>query len=216
MSELFNEIEDDLRRERLDRLSRRFGKMGVIISVVVVLGTAVSVVIKDRQRAQAMAKTSELIEGGVRFDAGDYKGAVAVFSHLADNSHSAYYGIAMLRKAEAQEAAGDKKGAAETYETLAAQDGTLNGLARLHSPEGQVITPNPKSPFYYSQREWQGWQLLSADKKDEAATQFLALRNDPDVPYTLRNRMQDVVQQLAPEKAMSDDSMSDKSIKKDK
>ncbi|MFC5069151.1 tetratricopeptide repeat protein [Flaviflagellibacter deserti] len=59
MSDIFNEIEEDLRREKLDRLWKRFGPLFIAIAVLIVLGVAGWrgwEWYADRQSAEAGAK----------------------------------------------------------------------------------------------------------------------------------------------------------------
>lgn len=218
MNELIREIEDDIRRERFEQLWQNLGKIMVAISIAVVLATVVVVMVQNHKQARAMEQTGQFIKGLDRFNAGDYKSAIADFSQLAEDDSSPYYGMAMLRKAQAQNASGDKDGAAKTYKALAAHDKVFGELAAMRDAD-MVAVPDKhspqKSPFYFTLSEWKGWQLMHAGKKDEAVAQFFALRDDDEAPYSMRQRMQDVLLQLAPGKTMNDDTMNDKSIKKD-
>ena len=209
MSELLREIEDDIRREKFDQLWQHFGKIMVGVSVAVVLATIVVVMVQNHRQAVAMEQTGQFIKGLDRLKLEDYKGAIEAFAQISSDDHSPYYGIAMLRRAQAQSAGGDKDGAAKTYQALAAHNGTFGELAKMQSADDKLIAPDKKSPFYYSQSEWKGWQLMQAGKKDEAVTQFLALRDDAEAPYSMRQRMQDAVQQLAPDKTMNDTNIKE-------
>jgi hypothetical protein len=131
----------------------------------------------------------------------DFKGAIGVFDGLASDSSSPYYGMALLQKARAQEALGDKDGAAKTYAQLASHDSVFGRMGALAaSAQNASQEPDKSSPFFYTQSEWKAWNLLSAGKKNEAAAIFMMLREDLDAPMTLRNRANDVVQHIAPEK----------------
>ncbi|MDE3016236.1 MAG: tetratricopeptide repeat protein [Pseudomonadota bacterium] len=207
MSELFNEIEEDIRQEHFDQLWRRFGKMMVAASAVVVLTTVGMVLEKNHRQAQAMAQTAKFITGVNRLDTGDYAAAAAVFSTLAEDETSPYYGPAMLRKAQAQTAGGDKAGAAKTYAALATHGGEFSALALLLAPEtmGNLPVPDRAAAFYFTQSEQKGWQLLKQGNKAAAIGIFLSLRDDAGAPYTQRQRMREALQYLAPEKGAAHD-----------
>ena len=206
MNELLREIEDDIRREKFDRLWHRFGRIMVGVSVVVVLATIVVVIMQNQKQNQAMEKTSAYIRGIDRMNIEDYKGAVLLFDELTADKESPYYGLALLQKAKAQTALGDKDSARKTYEQLAAQKTTFGDLAGILSPasSGALIEPDTKSPFYYTQSEWKGWQLLNQGKKDDAVEIFMTLRNEPQAPMSQRSRMNDVVQYLAPQRILAE------------
>lgn len=203
MSDLWNEIEDDIRQERYDRLWKRYGKIAVGISMLVVLATTGAVLEQHHRQAAAMAETTKFMAGVDDMNAGNYKAAIAVFSDLAKNPSSNYYGPAMLRKAETEAASGDKTAAAKTYAQLSGHDAEFGALAALLAPESadNMPVPDRNSAFYFTQSEQKGWRLLKLGKKPEAVAIFLSLRDDTQAPFTQRSRMQEVLEYLAPEKA---------------
>lgn len=210
MNDLAREIEDDIRRERFDRLWKRFGRIMVGISVLVVLVTIAVVVMQNQKENHAMEKTAQYIRGIDRMNVEDYKGAITVFSEFSDEEDSSYYGLAMLQKAKAQEALGNQEAAGRTYQMLAKKQGVFGSLAALLAPmeTGKMITPNKESPFYYTQQEWKAWQLLQANQKEEAIAIFMSLRENLDAPMSLRSRMNDVVQHIAPEKLLPENPVT--------
>lgn len=205
MNELVREIEEDIRRERFDRLWKRFGRIMVGVSVMVVLATIGVVVMQNQKESHAMEQTSEYIRGIDRMDVEDFKGAIKIFDQFAEDPSSSYYGLAMLQKAKAQEALGNNKGAGETYQELSKRSDAFGGLAALLAPTetGQMMEPVAGSAFYYTQQEWKAWQLMGKGKKAEAIEIFMALREDLDAPMSLRSRMNDVVQHIAPERLLN-------------
>ena len=202
MNELISEIESDIRREKFDRLWKRFGKIMVGVSVLVVLVTIGIVIVQNQKQSHAMASTAEYIRGIDRLNVEDFKSAISVFEGLASDTSSPYYGLALLQKARAQEALGDKAGAAKTYAQLASHDSVFGRMGALAaSAQGATQSePDKASPFFYTQSEWKAWSLLSAGKKSEAVAIFMMLREDLDAPTSLRSRANDVVQHIAPEK----------------
>lgn len=203
MSELFREIEEDIRQERLQKLWKSFGKLMVGISVGIVLATAAYVVLQNHRQDMAKEHTAMFLQGLDRMKMEDYRGAIAQFDALTDEGKSSYYGLAMLRKAQSQQALGDKEAAKRSYQALAMQEDVFGAIAKmLMSSEGQPITvPQGRDyPLYHSLREWKAWQLMDEGKKDEAVEMFAALYRDEEVPYSLRGRMQEVLQHMAPQK----------------
>ncbi|MDE3059416.1 MAG: hypothetical protein KGJ06_00210 [Pseudomonadota bacterium] len=198
MNELLHEIEEDIRHERFERLWKRAGKIMLAVSVAIVLATVVGVTVKNHQRTVAMEKTDVLMRGMKKLDMKDYQGAIADFNTLAADTHSSYYGMAMLKKAQAQEALGDKSGAQATYKALSENASAFGGLARMQSGDTATL-PGRNSPFYYTESEMRAWQLLQQGKKEEAAKQFAALRDDMDAPPSLRDRMAQVLQTMKTE-----------------
>jgi|CXWL01.1.fsa_nt_gi hypothetical protein len=209
MSELFREIEEDIRRERFEKLWRSVGRFAVWGSVAIVVATAVFVAWDNHAQNQAEEKTSQLLKAGERMNASDYKGAISIFSALTDDNTSTYYTIAMLQKAEAQESSGDAEGAKKTYAALAKSNSEFSALAKLKSDEkNDVIEISVDSAFYHTASEQNAWRLLHAGKKAEAANIFVSLLNDENSPRSLVSRAREVLRVIAPEK------LAEKSIEK--
>jgi hypothetical protein len=198
MNELIREIEDDIRRERFEKLWHDFGKVMIGISAVVILATVVIVLMQNHRQSRAMEQTAIYIKGTDRINIEDYKGAIPIFDELARDAHSPYYGPAMLRKAQSQNALGDSAGAAKTYAELAKSGGAFSELAKMLTPD-LANEPVKSSPFYYSQSEAKGWLLLGAGKKDEAVAQFASVAKDSETPYSMRERLNEVLQHIAPD-----------------
>ena len=207
MSELFREIEEDIKRERMEKLWRSFGKTMVLASVGLVVATAVFVAWQNYTQSKAEAKTSQFMRGIDRFEVEDYKGAVPIFSELAIDDSSSYYPLAMLKKAQAQELSGDIEGAKKTYEALSKKNTNFSAIATLKLyNSGKKIDATKDSPFYYTLAEYNAWQLLADDKKNEAIDSFVMIMNDKNTPPSLSARTKEILRTLAPDKLGKDDS----------
>lgn len=202
MSELFREIEDDIKRERYDRLWQGFGKVMVGVSAVIILITIGVVIWQNHKESAAMEKTSEFIKGIDRLNIEDYKSAIGVFDRLSTDKDSSYYGLAMLRKAQAQNLLSDHDGAIKTYKALAENDVVFGELARMMLPaEGEdVQKPRIGAPFFYAQSEARAWKLLKQGKKDNAIAQFLSIYRDTKAPFSMHGRVTEALQYLAPDR----------------
>lgn len=205
MNELVREIEEDIRRERIDKLWNSFGKVIVGISVLVILATIAVVVYQNHLRSQAMDKTSQLLKGLDRIHIEDFNGAIPIFTKLAGDKGSPYFGIAMLRKAQAEVALGKHEDAFKTYQEIAGSDPLTAPLAQLlrytYVSNAELLPqPDKSAALYYTHSEFRGWQLLQQGKKEQAVDQFFALLQDSKAPFTMRERLGEVLQHIAPEK----------------
>lgn len=211
VSELFREIEEDIRRERYDRLWNSFGKVMVGVSLMVILVTIAVVIWQNHRQSTAMEKTGEFIKGIDRLNIEDYKGAIPIFDKLSADTGSTYYGLSLMRKAQAQNALSDHDGAYTTYKTLAEHDPVFGELAKLKLPatQGDVTKPRLGAPFFYAQSEARAWQLLKAGKKDNAVAQFLSLYRDKETPYSMHARVVEALQYLAPERLQEKETTHD-------
>lgn len=205
MSELLQELEADLREERWQRLWKKSGKTLIAISVAIVLATAAYEALKYRHQSVSMERTDIYLAGMEHMQQQDFAGAITQFDLLAADSGSSFYPLAMLRKAQAQVGMGQKEEAIATYKKLAEKDDAYGQLAKLYAAaDGKEITPptDRTQPFYYSQRELYGWQLLEQGKKEEAIGVFLEMYNDLAAPPSLHARLREALLQLAPEKLL--------------
>lgn len=217
MSELFREIEDDIKRERYDKLWNSFGKLMVFVSIGVIAATIAVVVWQNYTQARAMEKTGDFIKGIDRLNIEDYKGAIGIFDKLSEDDSSSYYGLSLLRKAQAQTAISDGEGALKTYKTLVESDPVFGQLARLMLPAKGTDVEKPRNgaPFFYVQSEARAWQLLKLGEKDNAVAQFLAILRDQRTPFSMRSRVRESLQHLAPDKLAKEDAQAKEPYIKD-
>jgi hypothetical protein len=195
MSELFRELEEDIRAERLQTLWVKFGRAMIWASVAVVFGTATGVMWNQYKKSDNAKNTGAVLAGMQALSADKTKEAIAAFDQLADKPNSPHYRIAMLYKARAQKDAGDAEAAAKTYGALAQAESSKGDqafvdLAQLESSilSSTQINPSKDSPFYYTLSEWKAWQLVKAGKKEEAAAIFTELAAADETPQSLRER----------------------------
>mgnify|MGYP001362497414 CR=1 FL=1 len=206
MSELFREIQEDIRRERFDKIWRSVGRFAVWGSIALIAATTVYVVWDNYTQRQVEAKTAQLLRGTERLNSSDYKGAIPIFSAMADDNESSYYSLAMLQKAAAQELNGDSEAAKKTYLALVKHqsgkdESKLSEQAKLKIAENNAaIEVSKDSPFYHTLAEQNAWHLLKSGKKSEAAEVFANLVNDKDSPRTLVERSSAALHIIAPEK----------------
>lgn len=208
MSDLLKEFEDDLRREKSEALWKNIGRNLVGISIAIVIGTIGGVVWKEYKASRSAKQTTALMTGFERLEVEDYKGAVEAFSDSAEKSSGAAYGIAMLNKAYALQKTGDVAASQETYKALAQESGddvaAFSSVAKILAARDskEIIAPVKGEPFYHAQLEWKAWQLMDADKKEEAIGIFISLNDDKDTPAGVRGRAAEALQLLAPDKLL--------------
>lgn len=190
MTDLFKELETDLRQEKFDRLWQRFGRAMVLASVAVVLATVVHVAWKEHRKTQAAEQTGALLAAVEKLNAGDYADATKDFEAIAASADDAHATLALLRKAQAEKNAGDLAAAAATYTALANREGPLAFLAKVSAGGAE---PQPGEPFYYTRSENHAWSLLEQNRHEEALALLTRLRDDPNAPRAQRMRLAQTV-----------------------
>jgi hypothetical protein len=144
MSDIFNEIEEDIRRERMEKLWKRFGPLVVGAAVLIVLGVS-------GWRAWDWYSAKQATEAGGRYEAalalardGKTAESESALQALANDSTAGYELLSRFRAAS-ELAATDKAAAAARFEDIA-QDisvpSNLRDLARIRSAILLVDTGN--------------------------------------------------------------------------
>jgi hypothetical protein len=129
VSDIFREVDEDLRHERYAKLWSRFGKylIGAVVLVVVVAAIVIAWqnVTEGRRQAEgeSFASALELAREGAT------EQAATAFNRLAENSGSGYRALARLQAAAALVKAGNTDEAVVVYDRLAT-DGAVDRILR--------------------------------------------------------------------------------------
>lgn len=143
--EFIREVDEELQRERLLALARRWGPFGVLL-VLALLGGVVGKVGWDwwqERNRQALAASLDAADALAR--SGKLDEAAAAYAAIASGSSGAA-GVAQLRQAQVLEAAGKQADALAAYRRLAddpSQDELLRGAARLAVIAREIDTAEP-------------------------------------------------------------------------
>lgn len=198
---MFKEIEDEIRREKFEKIWRVIGKWAIYGSITIIIATIGFVVWENRNNEHSEEKTAVLIKSSELIESGNYKAGITVISPLTDDAGSKYYALAMLQKARAQELSGDADGAQKTYLLLAKNKNDFSDLAKIKSLNDNEITKiSSSSPFYYSAQENNAWKLLRIGKESESADIFISLIDDKNTPQSMVSRAREILSVIAPEK----------------
>ncbi len=116
-SDVFREVDEEVRREQLKKLWERYGHYAVALAVLVVLGVAA-------WRGYSWWEAKKSSEAGAAFeaaitlsDAGKHAEADAAFAKIADDGSSGYRSLARLRAAT-ELAQTDPKAAVAAFEKI--------------------------------------------------------------------------------------------------
>ena len=217
MSELFDEVDEEVRREQLKRLWDRYSIYFIALMVLIVAAVGGW---RGYQylEAKKAAEAGAVFEKAVALSEQDkHAEAEAAFTDLAAKAPSGYRTLARLRAA-AEASARDPKAAAKIYDDIAAdrsvgsewQDlAKIRAAALLLDSTGYAemqqrleASATPKSTFRHSAREM---LALSAWRNNDmtAARKWLdAIAEDGETPPGLRSRAE-ALQALLPPVAKS-------------
>jgi hypothetical protein len=120
VSDIFNEVDEELRRERLKRIWDRYGILIILLAVLFVAGIG-------GWRGYQWWEAKKSAEAGAQFDAaallneqGQHKEAEAAFAKIAADGSGSYRVLAKMREAALLAQQGDVKGAVANYDAIAA------------------------------------------------------------------------------------------------
>ena len=217
MSELFDEVDEEVRREQFKKLWDKYSIYFIALMVLIVAAVGGW---RGYQylEAQKAAEAGAAFEKAVELSEQDkHAEAEAAFSDLAAKAPSGYRTLARLRAA-AEAAARDSKAAAKIYDDIASDRGVgseWQDLAKLRAAgllldsagyadmqQRLEASATPKSTFRHSAREM---LALSAWRNNDmtAARKWLdAIAEDGETPPGLRSRAE-ALQALLPPVAKS-------------
>lgn len=217
MSELFDEVDEEVRREQLKKLWDKYSLYFIALMVLVVAavgGWRGYQYLEAKRAAEAGAVFEKAVELS---EQGKHAEAETAFADLAAKAPSGYRTLARLRAA-AEASARDPKAAAKMYDDIAA-DGSVGSewrdLARIRAA-GLLVdsasyadiqqrletSAEPKSTFRHSAREilalsaWRNNDMTAARKWVDA------IAEDGETPPGLRSRAE-ALQALLPPVAKS-------------
>lgn len=136
MSDVFREVNEDLRREQLKQLWNKYGKFVVAIAVLIVVAVAAYQYLDARQQRQASESGDRFQATVDLYAAGDLVSAEAAFLALAEDGHGDYPTLALMSAAGIRAETGDIAGAAAAFDAVALANNTdpaLRDAARIRA-----------------------------------------------------------------------------------
>jgi hypothetical protein len=213
VADIFQEVDEEVRREQLKKLWQRYGNYIVAACIVVVVAIG-------GWRGYEWWQSKKAVESGAAFEqaialaaSGKHEEAEAAFAKLATDGTAGYRILARLREA-AQIARTDPKAAVKAYDEIAADRGvdqSMQDLATLRAAYLLVDTSSyadmrarleplteANRPFRHSAREL---LALSAWKEGDTAAvrQWTdAILADPQSPPGVRSRAEVLSELISP------------------
>lgn len=198
------EVDEELRREQLQKLWNQYGIYAIGVAALIVLGVGGSQWWKARQTAAREAAGGRFELAQTLTADGKVDDARAVYTVLAKGSTAGYQTLALFQLAAADARAGKLDAAVAGYEAIAKDPGTdpiLRDLATLHAAKLRLDTADwtemenrlspvlaETSPWRGMARETLGLAAYKAGKTDEARKAFEALLGDKAAPSSAGER----------------------------
>jgi hypothetical protein len=217
VSEIFDEVDEDVRRDQLKKLWEQY-------SIYIVAGALLIIAAVGGWRGYQYLEAKKAAEAGAAFDkaaelseANKHAEAEAAFTELAAKAPSGYRMLARLRAAS-ELAIRDPQAAAKQYDDIAADrsvGASERELARIRAAELLLETssyPNmlqrleaataPEATFRHTARELLALSAWRANDTAAARRWLDLIASDGETPSSLRSRA-DALQALLPPVAKS-------------
>jgi hypothetical protein len=210
VADIFHEVDEEVRRERLQKLWDRYGIYLIALAVLFVAGIGA-------WRGYEYWLAKKAAEAGANFeaattlsDAGKHAEAEAAFAKIAADAPSGYRALARLRAA-AETAQIDPKAAVKAYDDIAADgslEQTLRDLAAVRAAMMMVdeapladmhrrldSLAEPMRPFRHSARELLAFSAWRNGDTETARRYIDMIATDAETPPGTRARI-DVLSSL--------------------
>ena len=212
MSDIFREIDEELRRDNLLKLWSRYGRYVVAVAVLALVVAGGIVAWRDHQLSERRAQSTRYAAALTLARDGKEADAVKVFAAIADEG-GGYAILASFEEAALMARSGDREGSAAAYDRIAAAselDSNLRGLAVLLSVMQRMPDADPHTtidrlaPLTASDNPWRPSAIeltalarLKSGDKTGALDLFKSLADDPATPQSLRARAAEMTVALA-------------------
>lgn len=199
MTDIFREVEEDVRRERIEKLWKAYGNYAVAALVLVFLGIG-GWQLWDRHEQEERAKVAAAFIAAQRIT--NPQAAASAFVDIARTAPKGYARVAQLAEANAMFASGQQGSAIALYKQIAAEDsGPIGMVARLRAAWALADSANravlaellkpldqPGNAWRENAEEVLGYADYRAMDMKSALARYSALAVDPQAPDALRRR----------------------------
>ncbi len=210
MADIFQEIDEDLRRDRAAKLWARYGKYVIGAAVLVVAATAAGVAYQNWRLQQYQALGLQYAQTAFQLRDGDTAKAINGFEALAASDKAGYGLLARLQAAALKAKGTDKEGGLAALNAIAG-DGSVDQvyrdlatvLAGLYGVDQakpddtiQHMKPLTEGPWRYTALEVTALAQLKAGDQAAALKTYQGLADDLGAPSSVRARATEIVNGL--------------------
>lgn len=209
VSDIFQEIDEELRRENFAKLWQRYGVYLVGLAVLIVVAVAAFVGWRAYQQRLHEAEGERYALALDLARQGKDKEASEVFAEVSRQGRGGHAMLARFEEAALKSKAGDSKGAIALYDALGADsslDPAYRDLARLMAAQAELKDGDPRAvitrvaPLTSTSNPWHPTaleltalaQLKAGDLKEARAT-YQRIADDLQAPQGLRGRAAEIL-----------------------
>jgi hypothetical protein len=202
LSDIFQEVEEDVRRERFEQIWKQYGDYiiaGVALIVIAIAGFELWQRYEENQRLKA---SETFIAAQQLAGTGNINQASAAFAVVAKDAPDGYVKMARLSQAGILDITGQHSEALMILKSLAKDDlGLIGNIARIRaawilavdgprSDMDSIIAPltDPTSPWRFVAREVTAYADFHAGNTSKAQSEYQGLADDKGASDTTRQR----------------------------
>jgi hypothetical protein len=209
VSDIFREVDEDVRAQEYVRLWKTYGKYVIAGMVAIVVGTAGSVAWRNYTTEKMRAEGDKYAAAKALLDQGKYADSALAFETVGKESGAGYALVARLQAAEALIRAGKTDEAVKAYDAIAADgsyDKVYRDLATLSSVMQQLDTGDPaalkarletlnteENAWRFSAQEMLAALALKTGQPDTAKDLFKGLSESATAPAGIRDRAKEML-----------------------
>jgi hypothetical protein len=206
MSDIFREVDEDLRREQFKRLWERYGSYVIGLAVLIVVAVGGYKGWEWWETSRAAASGDRFLAALVLSEDGKHEEAIAALDAVAVDGSGDYPILAIFRSAGEKAAAGDDTGAVAAYDSIAGRSGVpplVADLARIRAALILTDTESPQNlgsrigdlaetgnPWRQTAREILGLAAFRTNDLASARKYFDEIANDEQSAQGVRSRAQ--------------------------
>ena len=201
MSDIFHEVDEDVRRDKTADLWRRYQTPIFVGAFLIVAATGAYSYFQDTRLKAAEAANARFQAAASLANEGKNAEAAAAFDALAKDAPAGYAALARIRAAEVRpdkaqaiaelNAIGEDKNVDKLMQQVALLRASLlvmegGDREKLERALGPLMTSD--GAFKFSAQEWNGLDALANDDFDEAERVFDQVLADTEAPQSMRQR----------------------------
>jgi hypothetical protein len=202
VSDIFREVEEDVRRERYEKLWKEYGDYIIAGAAFLVIGAAGWQLWRYYEQRETLRAASEYTAAQQLLDAGQTAAAAQAYGKLADDAPGGYAAVSRLQEAGALLAAGRPDDSLKLYGQIAqGSDPMLAAVARVRAawviadtaPKSDVQTmlaslTEPNSAWNSVAREVLAYVDYRSGDIKQALADYQSLAKDRNAPASLHER----------------------------
>ena len=214
MDDIFKEVDEELREERLTKIWKRIGPYVVgILSGAIIITSAV-IGYREYDETQRQNWGVQFAEAMNLSEEGNWQESLDLFDTLTEKTNLGYKTLSLFQAASLYARNGNKEKALEIYQSLESEalDENFQDLATLMLIYLQFDNADPEilekrieklaskgNPWYYNAVELKGFLFAKQKNKEKQIEIFNILSKDNKAPEGVRTRANDMLAILGEE-----------------